>query len=79
MKINQISDWITVSQEEINKPTSETKNGIKIHFMISPFDVPVATRAGDVGDLAGITILMLQVLTREDPRQTRGIGRANGR
>ncbi|WP_158664905.1 hypothetical protein [Pseudomonas sp. SWI44] len=46
MKSNHISEWITVSQEEINKPTSENKNGIKIHFMISPFDVPVATRAG---------------------------------
>lgn len=46
MRPNHISEWITVSQEEINKPTSENKNGIKIHFMISPFDVPVATRAG---------------------------------
>ncbi|MDX3740185.1 hypothetical protein [Pseudomonas sp.] len=49
MKSNHISEWITVSQEEINKPTSENKNGIKIHFMISPFDVPVATRAGVEG------------------------------
>lgn len=46
MKNDHISEWITVSQEEINKPLSENKNGIKIHFMISPFDVPVATRAG---------------------------------
>ncbi|MBF8774452.1 MULTISPECIES: hypothetical protein [Pseudomonas] len=46
MKSNLISDWISVSQEAINKPQSETKNGIKIHFMISPFDIPVATRAG---------------------------------
>lgn len=46
MKSNLISDWISVSQEAVNRPESEVKNGIKIQFMISPFDVPVATRAG---------------------------------
>lgn len=72
MKTNHISEWITVSQEEINKPTSENKNGIKIHFMISPFDVPVATRAGvepsDTGP--GVYFLEFKYISEEKNSRT---------
>lgn len=78
MKINQISDWITVSQEEINKPTSETKNGIKIHFMISPFDVPVATRAGVEESDSGPGIYFIEFKYISEEKNSRTVDGENG-
>jgi hypothetical protein len=80
MKSNLVSDWISVSQEAINKPKSEEKNGIKIHFMISPFDIPVATRASldnSKGE-PGIYILEFKYISTEEktlhiPKGTRGV------
>lgn len=68
MKSNVISDWISVSQEAINKPQSETKNGIKIHFMISPFDIPVATRAGldASGGEPGVYIIEFKYISTDE-------------
>lgn len=80
MKSNLVSDWISVSQEAINKPESEVKNGIKIHFMISPFDIPVATRAivDDSNGSPGIYILEFKYISTEEktrhiPKGTRGV------
>lgn len=45
MKPEFINDWVTVSQNLINKPESKNVRGVKIQFMLPPSDVPSATRA----------------------------------
>lgn len=39
------NEWVNVSQQLINKPESKNVKGVKIQFMLSPSDVPTATRA----------------------------------
>lgn len=38
------ASWIEVSQKDINKPKSSRKYGVRVHIMISPLDVPHASR-----------------------------------
>jgi hypothetical protein len=44
MSTEKITEWLTVPQSDINKPESKNRNGVKIQFMLSPADVPVAWR-----------------------------------
>lgn len=45
MKKNNSIDWNFIPQSEINKPELSHDRGVKIQFMMSPFDVPSAFRA----------------------------------
>jgi hypothetical protein len=41
-----MNKWIEVSQTEVNKPFQKKVKGINVLMMISPFDVPTASRFG---------------------------------
>jgi len=41
-----MNNWINVSQSDVNKPLEKKVRGINVVMMISPFDVPVASRYG---------------------------------
>lgn len=38
-------EWSSVSAKALNKPVTKDQNGVKIHFMLSPSDVPAAWRS----------------------------------
>lgn len=41
----ETKEWSSVSAKALNKPVTKDRNGVKIHFMLSPSDVPVAWRS----------------------------------
>lgn len=40
----EAKEWSSVSAKALNKPVTKDRNGVKIHFMLSPSDVPAAWR-----------------------------------
>ncbi|MEH6649634.1 MAG: hypothetical protein V7707_06325 [Motiliproteus sp.] len=61
--------WNEVSQKEINRPKSSSKQGVKVKILISPLDVPSASRI-DVGDDASEFIIEFKYLSGTEPKLT---------
>ena len=49
MKLSS-EEWITVSQHELNEVESKEQRGIKLQFMLSPADLPIAWRGYHLAD-----------------------------
>lgn len=72
MKPEFQNEWVTVSQQLINKPESKTVKGVKIQFMLPPSDVPSATRAwiDDTDGARGVIRIEFKYLASPEPQKT---------
>lgn len=72
MKTEKITEWLVVPQSDINKPESKNHNGVKIQFMLSPADVPIAwrERLDDAEGKPGIYIIEFKYLSSPEPVRT---------
>jgi hypothetical protein len=61
------ASWIEVSQEEVNKPKSSRVQGVRVQLMISPLDVPNASRAR-VDDETSDFIVEFRYLSGSEPK-----------
>lgn len=63
------ASWIEVSQKEVNKPQSSRVQGVRVQLMISPLDVPNATRAR-VDDETSNFVVEFRYLSGSEPKVT---------
>jgi hypothetical protein len=63
------ASWIEVSQKEVNKPQSSKVQGVTVQLMLSPLDVPNATRAR-VDDETSDFIVEFKYLSGSEPMIT---------
>jgi hypothetical protein len=72
MKPEFVNEWVTVSQQLINKPESKNVRGVKIQFMLPPSDVPSATRAwiDESGGPRGVINIEFKYLASPEPQKT---------
>lgn len=72
MKPEFENEWVTVSQQLINKPESRNVKGVKIQFMLPPSDVPSATRAwiDDSDGIRGVINIEFKYLASPEPQKT---------
>ena len=67
MHIHSQEDWVTVSQHDLNEVESKEQRGIKLEFMFSPSDLPVAWR---IGPAKGDThVVEFKYLTDSEPKK----------
>ncbi|WP_036312298.1 hypothetical protein [Methylophaga thiooxydans] len=63
------ASWIEVSQNEVNKPQSSRVQGVRVQLMISPLDVPNATRTR-VDENTSDFIVEFRYLSGVEPKVT---------
>ncbi|WP_041769429.1 hypothetical protein [Ectopseudomonas mendocina] len=58
-------EWIPVSQQELNKIDSREQRGVKVEYMISPTDLPIAWRVRP--DKGMVHVVEFKYLTDGEP------------
>lgn len=50
MESKVTTEWVSVPHKEINKPEEKDQQGVKVKFMLTPTDIPIAWRAFREGE-----------------------------
>ncbi|WP_312382015.1 hypothetical protein [Stutzerimonas balearica] len=71
MNLTTESKWLDVAQGDINKLETKQRNGVRLQFMLSPSDMPIAWRTSQLNTQSSKRIITIQFkyLSESEPRK----------